>query len=219
LNKDRIADKKICFKSYQRNLDDISDNLVILGDNCDRTTQDWIESCVKIYGDPSKTTYQWNEGLGNSRSFVNAAALALTSKSDFVLFAEDDYLWSEDSSQAAQEGCLKFKLFTLYDHPDKYSDLYYGEQASIAITENFHWRSTPSTTMTFFCDIETLRKNCSIMQEYCYDSIPKDHQMWLALTKQRYPRLFSVLSPVATHSEKTWLSPHRNWNKVVHDNT
>lgn len=198
--------------------DSAADRLVILGDSCDQATKDWIEGYVGIFGDPDKTEYQWDEGLGNSGSFINAAALALTTEDGHILFAEDDYLWVDGCKAAIQEGMEQFSCFSLYDHPDKYSEMYLGgESCRVVKTASHHWRTTISTTMTFFMSKVFLQENFSRMHSYCTGPIPNDHRMWVDMIRSNYNDLYVALTPLCTHSEKKWLSPFRDWPQFVND--
>ena len=124
------------------------------------------------------------EAGGEAKSFTNVLKYVVDQEynnSDIIYFVEDDYLHRDGWVDILLEGVNEIgaDYYTLYDHPDKYYlTMYQTLQSKIIATSNIHWRTTPSTTCTFACTFETLKKYIDIHLKFCNDGYTKDHQMF-----------------------------------------
>lgn len=148
-------------------------------------------------------------------SFLAAVDIALqTALSDDtpVYLCEDDYLHKPNAKQLLLEGLDVADYCSAYDHPDKYMHDNITP-CKVYLTPSTHWRTTPSTTMTFAAKIRTLREDAKIYEEYCKTGYPYDHEMFLALgTHGR--KLVTCIPGASTHAEVAWLSPLVDWKLI-----
>lgn len=121
-----------------------------------------------------------------------------------VYFVEDDYIHHEGSDIILEQGLTRSAYVSLYDHPDKY----WGDNANVSckliMTDDCHWRTTGSTTMTFASKTAFLKEDRSIFQKWCggADNWTHDFQLFTELSSKR-----GLITPVpgyATHMD-TWV--------------
>ena len=115
-NKPRVpgATKKRCLANFL-NIFGGCDNITIIADNCEESLP-----FIKQADRPYEETH-----FGNSKSFIHAVEKALDFKENIVYFVEDDYYHRQDAPQLITEGLKVGDYITLYDHPDKYTKIYY----------------------------------------------------------------------------------------------
>jgi hypothetical protein len=159
-----------------------------------------------------------NEG-SEARSFLRTLEYIKNKKlSDdtIVYFLEDDYLHRPNWADILIESFdLPIHYSTLYDHGDKYQEMYAGLMSQIFITKNSHWRPVPSTTNTFAVKYKTLMEDYNIHQKYSTNVEPTlDHQKFLELnSKGRH--LISCLPGYSTHCQDGLLSPCIDWSQFL----
>lgn len=102
-----------------------------------------------------------------------------------VYFVEDDYIHAptaliellEALTIPAIDGSSPPHFAMLYDHPDRSTfgkgDVAYGATTVYGLTRH-HWRTVPSSTMTFAARCTTLGSVLPIMEDYA----PRDQEMW-----------------------------------------
>lgn len=215
-NKRRITDKRTCLMSFLSELAYVFDKIIIVGDNCDEATIDWVKQVVNLRDELPEIEYKWHENMGNSGSSALVFTLARASHADYIYFAEDDYLYGSQAEAAFNEAVKAgVPAFTLYDHPDKYGPMYqYGERVLVRNYGFLPWKNTCSTTMTFGVKRSFLDKHFNVFLSSCIGTpIPHDHRMWLKIQELAPESLWSVLVPAATHTERKWLSPGRDWDR------
>jgi hypothetical protein len=145
----------------------------IIADNCDDAT---IEMCQGLK--PTILTKS-----GNSGSFRKALDIACE-YSGIVYLLEDDYLHAKNAETVIAQGLQKADYVTLYNHPDKYENLYdYGEVSKVIRIGQIHWKQTISTTMTFATNAETLREDQSLWMLHREDALPHDHEAFCELQR------------------------------------
>ncbi|MDB4902140.1 MAG: hypothetical protein JWQ63_1421 [Mucilaginibacter sp.] len=167
-NKLKHADKLYCIKNYINVFG--KENLVVFADNCyDETIANLNSLGLQIIE---------LAGLGNALSFMAILDYAINkfSDDDHVYFLEDDYLHLNNAKQVLLEGFEIADYVTLYDSPDKYIDYkkggynHYvsgnGEECKVFITQTSHWKITNSTTMTFACQVKTLKEDYKVWSFY-----------------------------------------------------
>lgn len=156
---------------------------------------------------------------GEAKSFLRTLEYVLQKDFDddtIIYFLEDDYVHRPNWDIILQEGFnLPVSYVTLYDHRDKYTEMYSDLMSKILITENSHWKPVPSTTNTFATKFKTLKEDKKIHYQYSFNVEPTaDHQKFLDLN-QRGKYLISCLPGYSTHAVKEWISPCINWSKYL----
>lgn len=211
-NKPKIneATKLACLHNF---ISIFGSNIYIIADKVQSQSIDAIRSL----GIPNHQILETNFGSG-AFSFLFSVQVAMQlglSDDTIVYFVEDDYLHMPNAQTAIQEAFTLpgVDYVTLYDHPDKYMQP--NLLSHILLSQHSHWRTTPSTTMTFATKLKTLREDIDIYQEFCNTGYPYDHDMFLALKKRRGRNLVSSLPGLSTHTETRWLSPLVDWSNVA----
>jgi len=150
-----------------------------------------------------------------SKSYLKAIEYALSTEQEDVYFVEDDYLHKKGWLGILREGLrTKADYVTLYDHADKYSEMYKELTSSVFVTDSTHWRTTPSTTDTFACSLRTLRDDLPTHIKYStVTNYSLDHQRFLELgSKGRI--LVSSIPGWSTHVETSLMSPTVDWSQL-----
>jgi len=156
---------------------------------------------------------------GEAKSFLRTLEYVLQKDFDddtIIYFLEDDYVHRPNWDVILQEGFnLPVSYVTLYDHKDKYTEMYSDLMSKILITENSHWKPVPSTTNTFATKFKTLKEDKKIHYQHSFNVEPTaDHQKFLDLN-QKGKYLISCLPGYSTHAVKEWISPCINWSKYL----
>jgi hypothetical protein len=160
-------------------------------------------------------------GGNDAQSFLNVLNYVVKQNyddNDIIYFLEDDYLHKVGWIDIMLEGFeyIGADYYTLYDHPDKYYlPIYENLQSKIILTPSTYWRTTPSTTNTYACKFETLKKHLDIHIQYCdlVEKWTKDHDKFTHLWKIG-SNLISCMSGYSTHVEGDMLSPLIDWSKI-----
>lgn len=193
--------KKDCWESFCKAFPNYEK--IIVADNCEDIS---IFEGYKVIA----------TSLGNSESAKFAIDFCIENFTDELIYlAEDDYLYKQNCENIFEEVLQYVDYATLYDHGDKYKNFnnqpnpfinWYGENTHLFRTEKCHWKLTNSTTMTFACKIDTLKKDRDLIFKYLANKIPLDFQMFLdLLSKNR--TLASAVPGLSTH-----LSPNHDNN-------
>lgn len=156
---------------------------------------------------------------GEAKSFIMTLDYILSQNFDddtIIYFLEDDYVHRPEWDIILQEGfTLPVSYVTLYDHKDKYTEMYADLMSKILITNHSHWKPVPSTTQTFAVKFKTLKEDKEIHQKYSTNTEPsQDHTKFLELN-QRGKHLISCLPGYSTHSQADLLSPCINWSTYL----
>ena len=156
---------------------------------------------------------------GEAKSFIMTLDYILSQNfgdDTIIYFLEDDYVHRPKWDIILQEGfTLPVSYLTLYDHKDKYTEMYADLMSKILITNHSHWKPVPSTTQTFAVKFKTLKEDKEIHQKYSTNTEPsQDHTKFLELN-QRGKHLISCLPGYSTHSVKEWISPCINWSTYL----
>jgi len=161
------------------------------------------------------------DGGDDARSFVNLLDYVLQQdipETDVVYLLEDDYLHTNSWIQTMHEAFTRdeFDYVTLYDHPDKYGQLYPHLLSSITCTASRHWRTTPSTTNTYACRFRTLKEDASVHYEHCelHNKFTNDHMKFCHL-RSNGRVLVSCMPSECTHVENGQLAPVIDWSHEV----
>lgn len=156
---------------------------------------------------------------GEARSYIETLKYIKSKNFDddtIIYFLEDDYVHRPNWDSILLEGfTLPVFYVTLYDHGDKYQEMYNNLMSKILITKNSHWKPTPSTTNTFAVKYGTLVEDLDIHLKWSTGVEPSiDHEKFLELNqKGRY--LISCLPGYSTHSHANYLSPCIDWEQYL----
>ena len=161
--------------------------------------------------------------FGNgSETYRAALEMAIEENSDMdnVYLVEDDFYHKPGSKKALIEACDSYEQYaTCYDHPDKYLNAEQGgnphvkdngEITRLMRTENYHWKITNSTVMSFATKVGRLKLDYNIHQEYSKDKITDSYRMFMALNQQGIG-VVSSIPGLSSHLETAWLSPGTDW--------
>lgn len=214
------ATKEHCLDNFLKHFDVPENTICIVADNVtDKNLSAFIDTKLK------NNIIRENTSLNNGQSFkycMNRACAEAIDK-EFIYFAEDDYLYINDSYTALVEGLQIAHYATLYDHPDKYLDAVDGgnpqienggEITRVVRTQHFHWKLTNSTTFTFGTNGKTLREDRLEFEKYTMSSYGRDYELFCELIHQKNRSLISCIPGKCTHSEVPWLTPFVDWTKV-----
>lgn len=213
------ATKEHCLEVFLKYFDNSETNIIIVADNVtDIKLSEFIDTRLK------NNITRINTSLNNAGSFKYCLQESINiSNNSYIYFAEDDYLYTDKCYNALKEGLSIANYVTLYDHPDKYIDAINGgnpqidgggEITRVVKTNNFHWKLTNSTTLTFGCSVKVLKEDIFIWEKYLTTSYPRDYDAFCDLIQNNQRSLISPIPGLATHSEIQWLAPFTNWEKI-----
>lgn len=179
----------------------------------DAVSDESFETIKAIAGDAAVVRTDFRSGAS---SFLFAVSMVLDGNppsNTAVYMCEDDYVHQDGSRDLITEGLRLSHYCSLYDHPDKYEP---GRVQPCVLLpgETRHWRTTPSTTMTFATRVGTLRQDMEVYNKYCSSGYPHDHQMFLELGAAGR-RLVTCVPGASTHAECRFLSPYVDWDSVI----
>lgn len=154
-----------------------------------------------------------------SKSFLRTLEFIQTQNhqdDDIIYFLEDDYVHKPNWDVVLQDGfSLPVSYVTLYDHGDKYQEMYKDFMTKVLVTEHSHWMPTPSTTNTFATKYKTLKEDLEIHQKYSTGYEPSyDHGKFIELN-QRGKHLISSIPGFSTHCHSHFLSPCIDWSTYL----
>lgn len=154
-----------------------------------------------------------------SLSFIETCKYILSQNFDddtIIYFLEDDYLHRPEWDKVLIDGfTLPVQYVTLYDHGDKYQEMYKNFMTKVLHTELSHWMPVPSTTNTFGTKFKTLKEDYLIHEKYSIGYEPSfDHGKFIEL-HNRGRSLISSIPGYSTHSHKDFLSPCINWKNYL----
>lgn len=169
------------------------EKIYVFGDNCSENLKNQLHQRKNKF---SGLTFL---NLGNSASWIHVATWAFDKflPEDILYFVEDDYWHHTGVIDTIKLGLKVSDYFTPYDHPDKYSPTLssrdyvknpyvkeFSEPTQVFHLDNYIFRLTCSTTMTFACRVRTLKEDWQVW-EYCtrFSKIPKDFLAFQILTK------------------------------------
>lgn len=207
------ADKNVCLLNFLKVFRDVvfakdvldgkaKPPMTIIADRCGEATMKMIEQT----GLPIQQT-----DLGNAGSIHHALDLAIQECHDGELayFVEDDYLHLGNAEQLLREGMMLADYSTLYDHPDKYTNLYdMGETSKVVRTNSSHWRFTISTCMTFAAKVSALKEDIDIFKKHTGTvekdgEHPIDHEIFCEL-REKGRKLAVCIPGAACHTDLTF---------------
>ena len=185
-------------------------DITIVADGVDDATWDKLN---QLY---SNLDLQRTEFGSNAGSFLYCLDQAITlPENTSVYFAEDDYIHHEGSDLILEQGLAASAYVSLYDHPDKYWGGNAAKECRLMMTEDCHWRTAGSTTMTFASTVQILKEDREIFQRWCGgdDKWTHDFQLFTELSMKR-----SLITPVpgyATHMDTWVMGKMVDWKDVL----
>ena len=213
-NRERVNgfSKEACYKNMKNTLDRSTSNLTFLMDG---------ELNMHFLNNEKEFKVENIEGGSQAKSWDSA--LDYVKERNFndeqiIYFVEDDYLHLNNWSDILLDGFeLNIEHLSLYDHLDKYKlPLYKKLQSSILIGKKCHWRSVPSTTLSFAVKFKNFKKYFNIYKKFnlINEGKTKDHEMFLELWKNG-SNLITPIPGYASHMDLAWLSPMIDWEKKI----
>jgi len=201
-------DKWKCLKNFVTVFSD--HDITIVADGVDDSAWDKLQTLYPTL-DLQRTKFGSNAG-----SFLYSLDQAIKLPQDtIVYFVEDDYVHHEGADLILEQGINISPYVSLYDHPDKY----WGDNASVPctviMTEDCHWRTTGSTTMTFASQVRYLIQDRELFQQWCggEDKWTHDTQLFTALSESR--GLVTPIPGYATHCDTWVIAKIVDWQDVL----
>jgi hypothetical protein len=201
-------DKEKVFNNFKNTLNLETTNYTII---YDKHHGERTETFLK----DEKNVYEIDCGR-ESLSFIETTKYILSKDFDddtIIYFLEDDYVHRPEWDDILIDGFdLPVDYITLYDHGDKYQEMYKDFMTKVLHTKLSHWIPTPSTTNTFAVKFKTLKEDFSIHEKYSTGYEPSyDHGKFIDLYTNKKRVLVSSLPGYSTHCHKEFLSPCINW--------
>lgn len=159
----------------------------------------------------------------NSQSFLRSLDFALEScnPADTLYLVEQDYLHVQEARAVLTDGVALNPdgYVTLFDDP-----LYYWPSTDVApvsaetrlvVGTTRHWRTAPSTTMTFAAPTWVLSEDYALIDQLMVGTVkPPDRMLWREISRKGRTLLSSVPG-AATHVETTALAPLMDWRALA----
>jgi hypothetical protein len=136
------------------------------------------------------------------------------SPNDIIVILEDDYKVIPGWHLLVEEGLNFGDYVSLYDHPDKYSNLYANLHSVIFKGRLSHWRTTPSTTNSYAMKVKTLMENFEFHLIYSQGQVTRDHEKFLALWRAG-KKLVTCIPSAWSHEEIGMQSLENTTEKIT----
>jgi hypothetical protein len=174
---------KACLTTFKESLQDINTKILFILDSCPKKYENYI---VKLFNGYDIIIKKGNN-IGNHGTFnMQLEWLLEQSFSEYVYFAEDDYIYNGKNFKSfienyKLEGNIEFA--TPYDHPDYYTLVSHEQKNTLLKTTScgHKWLKRGSTTMTFLTTKKTLKETQSVFN--LYGKIG-DIGIWYILTRR-----------------------------------
>jgi hypothetical protein len=202
-------DKWLSLKNFMTVFSEHND-ITIVADN---VNDDAYQKLISLY--PDVNVERTNFG-SNAGSFIFSLEEACTlDPATIVYFVEDDYIHHEGSDLIIEQGLSISPYVSLYDHPDKYWGGNVNKQSTIFMTNDVHWRTTESTTMTFASTVQFLLKDKDLFYKWCFgtDNWTHDTQLFSAISERR--GLITPIPGYATHMDSWVMAKMVDWKEVL----
>ena len=204
-------DKEKVFENFKRTLNPETTNYTIIYDKHHGERENtFLKDEPNVYEiDCGKESLSFIETLDYilSQNFENDTIIYLL---------EDDYIHRPEWDKILMDGfTLPVEYVTLYDHGDKYQEMYKDFMTKVLHTKLSHWMPTPSTTNTFAVKFKTLKEDYIIQKKWSVGYEPSaDHAKFIELN-QRGKNLISSIPGYSTHAHKETLAPCIDWEKYL----
>lgn len=185
---DKLKLSEICLRSFRESLGSLKVKMWVLLDNCPPE----YEALFLKYFDKRNLEIVKLGGVGNQATFgLQMELLANQNDSEFIYFAEDDYLFlpNQFAEMIYFLKChLDVHFVSPYDHPDYYTMKMHDHKYEIRAFGTHHWRTAAATTLSFLTTKQILAKTRNALDKYCKSKAP-DYSIWMSISK------FNVLNP------------------------
>jgi hypothetical protein len=214
--------KENCLLNALKHFEPFVDQFNIIADNV--TEESLHQFLLDIKDKHNKVTLEETK-LGNAGSFwyIFSKALELP-ESTRIYFLEDDYIHKNNSYKILQEGLNRGDYATLYDHNDMYKNHSEGgdnpfiedggEITRVILTENSHFKTTISTTLTFATTVNVLKEDFDIWKTYTGGVGVSDFYSFVKL-REKGRSLLVPIPGYSTHACIGYLSPLHDWDEEV----
>lgn len=211
-NRPNWWNKEKVFNNFKKSLNQETTNYTIIYDN--------------HYGKLEDTFLRDEENIHQvscgkeSISFLKTLEYILSKEYDdntIIYFLEDDYVHRPGWDKILIDSFnLPIHYSTLYDHGDKYQEMYKDFMTKVLHTKLSHWMPIPSTTNTFATKFKTLKEDKNVHEYYSLNYEPTfDHGKFLHLNNKNRRVLVSSIPGYSTHCESDFLSPCINWENYI----
>jgi hypothetical protein len=204
------------------------DHLFILADSATDVSYNWL---INTFKHSDRTIIQRSQSGSEAGSFkLLLDQFSKSDESDYVYFAEDDYIYLSDSRDILDEGLMIGDYATLRLHPDKFIppskggnpllDEKGGENTRIYEGTFRFWMLTNSTGMYPATSAKIMREDLDLWYWGVQEKASKDFDIWLRLRGKGR----SLVMPIPTamsHSELESASSligtgYSCWENVLH---
>jgi hypothetical protein len=173
---------EVCLRSFKESLGSVRAKIWVLLDGC---PEEYAALFLK-YFDSRDLVLLRLPGIGNQATFGKQLDILLEqTDSEFVYFAEDDYVYLPDQFSRMLDFLRAYDdahFISPYDHPDCYTCDLHRAPKWVRVQGGHHWRTAASTCLTFLTRTATLRQKQYIFRSYAWRN--HDCSLWLSLTKQ-----------------------------------
>jgi Txe/YoeB family toxin of Txe-Axe toxin-antitoxin module len=154
-----------------------------------------------------------NSSLKSFKDLIEYVKEQPMESNDLIYWLENDYMHVDgwvDKLTTLFKTYSGLDYVSLYDHNDKYIAAEYEDLVSkIIVTENHHWRTTPSTCGSYIITRKTFEEDYDI-----WSVAVGDHNTFIYINESRNRFVFSPIPGLSTHCMETLLSPTIKWNKI-----
>jgi len=169
--------------------------LIVIADSCPKDYYTAINNVTQRFA-IDKFQYINVDFASNRDTFIKQVMVLLNERSDYLMFAEDDYLYKDSAITKCidvMEDNRHIDYITPYDHPDHYSlPIHLPLRGDIPTLSNgIEWRGVGSTTCTFLTRKKILGQDKKDFLSYRKPSLKKnckyvgsDIHIFLRLTKK-----------------------------------
>ena len=180
---DKFRLSELCLASLQNSLGALNVKMYALLDNC----PEQYTALFQKYFSHSDLEIIDLPGLGNGATFKKQIELLLSqNKTEYVYFAEDDYLYRPNQFSEMidfMQSFPKADFVTPYDHNDYYVLDFHDHSVRSRSSGAYHWHIRNSTCLTFLARLSSLRRSAKVFETYVRKN--SDASIWLSLTKYR----------------------------------
>jgi hypothetical protein len=170
--------------SFRKSLEGLSYKIYFILDNCPGSYEQLLLSHFDL---ADIEILQAGEKGGNGGTFNMQLDLLLSQEeSEYIYFAEDDYLYKKDEFKKMlfflQKNSNVVDFVSPHDHTDYYQALIHKSYPYQLMTgEGKHWHSASTTCLTFLTTKSVISKTAPIFRTYNKGNF--DVSIWMILTK------------------------------------
>ena len=179
--------------------------------------KDINDNWINKYSDQFEHIYQINAGSDAESFFQTCHIIKNDSnidENDLIYFLENDYMHVEEWDEKIFELFKRYNMDGIYvslmDHLDKYTHPMYEQLVSkIIVTDNHHWRTTPSTCSSFIVNKKTFDMDYDILS-----TTKGDHNKFLWLNENRQRIVLSPIPSLSCHAMPVCIPPTIQWQNI-----